>query len=191
MLRSVLVALALLPATAQAEQTIVGSWQTPFQELEDNVFYQLRRDFKADGTFTQKLQVELHHPLFPTPLVTVIEEENTYVVGAQTGSEGGFALDETLIRTFETIKTAAWVDQHNQERYCGYNNWVLGVKKETTGRDCNGNVHNAGDKHYNLFKVIGDSINFAIKPWHDGAVGSTPESRPPVLGPDIGYVRTN
>ena len=191
MLRFVLVAAALLSTAAHAEQSIVGSWQTPFQELGDNVFYQLRRDFKADGSFVQQLQIEMHHPLFPTPLVTEIEEWNTYVIGNSTGTEGATAIDETLVRTFETIKTADWVAQHNAESYCGYDDWVLGVKKEITGRTCNGVVHTAGDAHYDLFKIDGDSINFAIKPWHDAAVGSRPESRPPVLGPSIGYRRVN
>lgn len=189
MLRFVLAAFVTVSGVAQAEESLVGAWQTPFQELEDNVFYQLTREFKADGTFTQKLQVELHHPLFPTPLVTVIEELNSYEIGEATGTEGATELDETLIKTFETLKTQAWVDQHNQEGYCGYTNWQLGVRKETTGRDCNGVVHRVGDKHYNLFKITGTTINFAIKPWHDAAIGSTPESRPPVLGPSIGYKR--
>lgn len=191
MLRFVLAALVTVSGAARAEEAIVGTWQTPFQELEDNVFYQLTRDFKADGTFTQKLQVELHHPLFPTPLVTVIEELNSYEIGDATGTEGATEINETLIKSFETIKTQAWVDQHNQERYCGYSDWQLGVKKDITGRDCNGNVHNMGDRQFDLFKISGNTINFAIKPWHDAAIGSTPESRPPVLGPSIGYKRQN
>ncbi len=191
MLRFVLAAVVASSSAANAEELIVGSWQTPFQELEDNVFYQLTRDFKADGTFVQKLEIEMHHPIFPTPLVTEIEEWNRYVVGDAAGAEGATALDETLVRVFETIKTADWVVQHNEKRYCGYSNWVLGVKKEITGRNCNGTVHSAGDKQYDIFKIDGDVINFAIKPWHDAAVGSRPETRPLVLGPSIGYIRAN
>lgn len=189
MLRLMFILLAIASNVARANDAIVGSWQTPFQELGDNAFYQLRRDFKADGTFVQNLQVEIHHPLFPTPLVTEIEELNSYVIGDAVGTDGATAIEETLIGVFETIKTAAWVAQHNEEGYCGYHDWALGVKKEITGRDCNGSVHNAGDKHYNLFKIDDDTINFAIKPWHDIAIGSRLELRPPVLGPSIGYIR--
>lgn len=189
MLRTVLLVATLLPSIARAEHAIVGTWQTPFQEMDDNVFYQLRRDFKSDGTFVQTLQVELHHPLFPTPFVTEIEEDNTYEIGAAVGSEGATSIEETLVRVFETTKTAEWVAQRNAEGYCGFHDWVLGLKREITGRQCRGIVHNAGDKHYNMFKIEGDSINFAIKPWHDQAIGSRLENRPPVLGPSIGYSR--
>ncbi len=120
---------------------------------------------------------------------TSVTESYTYdyVLGADVADVADAKeLTLTMVASRITLHSDAVVSAMNQIKYCQIADWIEGIEREVTGKDCNGHTALAGTKHYTMAKV--EDVSLWLGDETAGYDGKTPETREQ-LNASLAYAR--
>lgn len=156
-----------------------GKWNTGLM-TDESGFFQLRQIFEVTGAHcSMKIDGLANHPMGQGGQRMVWEGELA-VVGPSSAVPGAWEVDINITHFWRTLLHPSTVQDHNDERICGFNDWVLGTPKEISNRNCDGTTLRPGIA-YELIKISPEaSLQFG-HPKDDDPVGS---ARPTSLASD-------
>jgi hypothetical protein len=101
--------------------------------------------------------------------------------------QGAKHIDLTMAQVTLTYYSKDYVEINNMLKFCGFEDWKIGVTKDVTGLKCETELFPAaGEVRYDIYKITGKNLSVGAE-WgtYDG---STPEKRPIILSSQI-YTR--
>jgi hypothetical protein len=160
-----------------------GSWMSPCYTLSG-------RHLKKD-LYIVSAQIYTTQSLYTDDgcidLSVKLEQVQSYQSSASELVAGGTEVDLTAQRSFMTVFDAATVTTWNRAKFCGINDWDVGIPREVSGRDCGGHpTPKAGDKDFDLYLRDGYS-RLWIGKRTTANDGSTPDKRPRELDRTVGF----
>lgn len=182
-----------IPSRAEAFEQLVGStWKTGFVGDPQGLQLQYSRKFLVENKMIETIRIKIDHPLLSGAFA--MEMHFNYHLGEAVPSLSNTKqLDMTFVQVFETLLDEGMVTQRNQDNYCGFSDWEVGVKRDITGLACasdEGDFFNVGDQYFDILQVNNQQLRIGFAPDEDTSHdGSTAEKRTVALDPDKVYVR--
>jgi hypothetical protein len=176
------ISLLVLAEAGLALTIPAGTYRSRFANLGDGVKTRYTLEIVDGQRLVLTPLIVIQHPLSGESMSTEFSWHMNYVIGADLGN-GIFALDNTIVSAAETPLSQSFVSQYNDDNYCGYSDWEIGVPKDVTGRQCDEDDEpiNAGDIDYNIIKYDNGTVWLGFYPQDDDLTGTTPANRPTEL----------
>jgi hypothetical protein len=177
-------AIGLAVTTARADPPdLQGSWMTSCytdqeRNLKKDLYIVSSQIYSTESLYTDSSCLELQIKL---------EQVTAYDTAPSDFVPSATAVDLTAQRSFMTVFDSGTVTSWNHARFCGINDWDVGIPREVTGRDCGGHaMPKSGDKDYDLYLRDGSSrlwIGLRTQTFD----GSTPDKRPHEVDHKVGF----
>lgn len=114
-------------------------------------------------------------------LTDIETESGTYTFGRLlTIPEGAQEIDFTIKKYEIVFYNQEEINELNSVKWCGYNDWTLGVSRDVTGKQCSEDeediMPNVGEKNYDIVKLDVNSLFFGAN--DDDHDGTSVDQRP-------------
>jgi len=172
---------------ADVDSQLSGEWSPGCVMAEDATFG-LTESLTLNATDYKMVSIIAAGAGCSQPLYRM-EEFGKYGVGPAVSSiSGAHEFNQTIEKILFTLFDAGYAQSYNDDNWCGFSDWAVGIPKDISGRTCRQSVHPAhGATRFGIYRVdtVGGRLALSLGRGDSTHDGQSPTRRPVELDDSI------